>query len=88
MTRATRPALETVYGQLPDPKVVVAIGSCPATCNVFAGSPVVEGPLEQIVPVDIYVPGCPPRPHAIIGGIAQAIEYLAHYRERPSGGKR
>ena len=77
VTRTTRAALETIYGQLPDPKVVVAIGSCPATCNVFAGSPVIAGPLERIIPVDIYVPGCPPRPHAIIGGIAQAIEKLA-----------
>jgi Ni,Fe-hydrogenase III small subunit len=66
-----------VYAQLPDPKVVVAIGSCPASCNVFDGSPVIEGPLDRIVPVDIYVPGCPPRPHLIIEGIADAIELLA-----------
>jgi Ni,Fe-hydrogenase III small subunit len=77
VTRGTRAALETIYAQIPDPKVVVAIGSCPATCNVFAGSPVIEGPLERIVPVDIYVPGCPPRPHMIIAGIARAIDRLA-----------
>jgi membrane-bound hydrogenase subunit mbhJ len=76
VTRATRAALETIHAQLPDPKVVVAIGSCAATCNVFAGSPVIEGPVDRIVPVDVYVPGCPPRPHAIIDGIAQAIERL------------
>ncbi|HTU02797.1 MAG TPA: hypothetical protein VMG58_13305, partial [Candidatus Sulfotelmatobacter sp.] len=52
VTRATRPALEVVHGQLPEPKVVVAIGSCPATGNVFAGSPMIEGPLHRIVPVD------------------------------------
>jgi Ni,Fe-hydrogenase III small subunit len=62
---------------MPEPKVVVAIGSCPATCNVFAGSPCIDGPVDKIVPVDIYVPGCPPRPHAIIEGISQAIEKLA-----------
>ena len=77
VTRTTRAALETIYAQIPDPKVVVAIGSCPATCNVFAGSPVIEGPLDRIIPVDVYVPGCPPRPHAIIDGIAQAIDRLA-----------
>ena len=77
VTRNTRAALETVYSQMPDPKVVVAIGSCPASCNVFDGSPVIEGPLDRIVPVDIYVPGCPPRPHLIIKGIAEAIELLA-----------
>jgi membrane-bound hydrogenase subunit mbhJ len=74
VTRATRAALEVIHAQLPEPKVVVAIGSCPATCNVFAGSPVIDGPLDKIIPVDIYVPGCPPRPHAIIDGIARAID--------------
>jgi Ni,Fe-hydrogenase III small subunit len=77
VTRTTREALETIYAQMPEPKVVVAIGSCPATCNVFAGSPVIDGPVDKIIPVDIYVPGCPPRPHAIIEGISRAIEKLA-----------
>ena len=77
VTRTTREALETIYGQMPEPKVVVAIGSCPATCNVFAGSPMIDGPVDKIIPVDIYVPGCPPRPHAIIEGISRAIEKLA-----------
>lgn len=80
ITRTTREALETIYAQMPDPKVVVAIGSCPASCNVFAGSPVVDGPLDRITPVDVYVPGCPPRPHAIIEGIARAIGMLAERR--------
>ncbi len=79
VTRATRAALEMIYEQMPDPKVVVAIGSCPATCNVFAGSPLIAGPLDRIIPVDIYVPGCPPRPHLIIDGITHAIEKLAKW---------
>ncbi|HTX70168.1 MAG TPA: NADH-quinone oxidoreductase subunit NuoB [Thermoleophilia bacterium] len=77
VTRTTRPALETVFAQVPDPKVVVALGSCPASCNVFAGSPTVEGPLDRVIPVDVYVPGCPPSPDAIFAGIAQAIAILA-----------
>ena len=80
VTRTTRRALEIVYSQVPDPKVVVAIGSCPATGNVFAGSPVVEGPLDLIIPVDVYVPGCPPRPHSIIEGISRAIDRLVERR--------
>ena len=76
ITRNSRHALEAIYPQLPDPKVVVAIGSCPASCNVFAGSPLIDGPLDAIVPVTVYVPGCPPRPHAIIDGIARAIDVL------------
>jgi membrane-bound hydrogenase subunit mbhJ len=85
ITRNTRAALETVYAQLAEPKVVVAIGSCPASCNVFDGSPVIEGPLDKIVPVDIYVPGCPPRPHSIIEGIGRAIELLAEGRTVAGG---
>ena len=77
VTRTTCPALQTVYGQMPDPKVVVALGSCPASCNVFAGSPVVVGPLDRVMPVDVYVPGCPPRPDAILAGLAQAASLLA-----------
>ena len=67
--------------QIPGPKVVVAIGSCPATGNVFDGSPMIEGPVDRIIPVDVYIPGCPPRPHSIMDGIAQAIEILATRKE-------
>lgn len=82
VTRNTQAALAAIYAQMPGPKVVVALGSCPATCNVFAGSPVMAGPLERFLPVDVYVPGCPPRPDAIIEGIAKAVEILAQKRAR------
>lgn len=83
VTRTTCEALQTVYAQVPDPKVVVALGSCPASCNVFAGSPTIVGPLDRIIPVDVYVPGCPPRPDAIIAGIAEAVAILAGDKPRP-----
>lgn len=86
VTRATRDALEVVYGQIPAPKVVVAIGSCAATCNVFAGSPLVVGPVDRIIPVDVYVPGCAPRPHAIVAGVGRAIDLLASGERRRIGG--
>lgn len=85
VTRTTAAAVQTVYAQVPDPKVVVALGSCPASCNVFAGSPTVVGPLDRVIPVDVYVPGCPPRPDAIIGGIAEAVAILAGDKPRPDG---
>jgi Ni,Fe-hydrogenase III small subunit len=81
VTRATREALATVYAQIPAPKAVVAIGSCPASGNVFDGSPVIEGPVDRIIPVDVYVPGCPPRPGAVMEGIAQAVAVLAERAE-------
>jgi membrane-bound hydrogenase subunit mbhJ len=80
VTRGTRAALEAIYAQMPEPKVVVALGNCPATCDVFAGSPAVDGPLDHILPVDVYVPGCPPRPHDLIKGVAQAIAILTARR--------
>lgn len=83
ITRTTAQATQIVYAQVPDPKVVVAVGSCPASCNVFAGSPVVLGPLDRMLPVDVYVPGCPPRPDAIIAGIAEAVAILAD--KKPDG---
>jgi membrane-bound hydrogenase subunit mbhJ len=76
VTRTTREALATIYAQMPEPKVVVALGSCAASCNVFAGSPVIVGPVDTVVPVDVYVPGCPPRPNAIVEGIARAVALL------------
>jgi membrane-bound hydrogenase subunit mbhJ len=69
--------VKTVYGQVCGPKAVVAIGSCPASTNVFVDSRTVDGPLDKHIPVDVFVPGCPPRPDAIIQGIAKAAEILA-----------
>jgi membrane-bound hydrogenase subunit mbhJ len=70
-------AIKTVYDQVCGPKAVVAIGSCPATTNVFIDSRTLDGPLNLHVPVDVFVPGCPPRPDAIIQGVAKAAEILA-----------
>jgi Ni,Fe-hydrogenase III small subunit len=76
VTKRSRDALLAVYAQMPSPKAVVALGSCPATCNVYAGSPTVDGPLSKFIPVDVWVPGCPPRPQQILAGIARAAELL------------
>ena len=77
VTRNTLESVKTAYAEVYEPKAVVALGSCPASCNVFAGSPVIVGPLNKYIPVDVYVPGCPPHPDAIINGIARAAEILA-----------
>lgn len=82
LTLRTRQAVMDIYDQMPGPKAVVAIGSCPATGNLFAGSPTVLNGVESILPVDVYVPGCPPRPQAIIQGIQQAARLLAGGKTR------
>lgn len=77
VTHTSLQALKTVYGQVCNPKAVVAIGSCPASTNVFIDSRVLEGPLDKHIPVDVYVPGCPPRPDAILQGVARAAQIVA-----------
>jgi len=69
-----------VYEQTPDPKVVMAVGNCGIEGDVFYEAYSLVGPIDQIIPVDVYVPGCPPRPEAIIEGVVKAwakLETLA-----------
>ncbi|MCK5023417.1 MAG: NADH-quinone oxidoreductase subunit B family protein [Candidatus Aenigmarchaeota archaeon] len=68
--------IKTIYEQMPDPKYVIAYGTCPITKGVFYDGYNVEGPLDKIIPVDIYVPGCPPRPEALIDAIVKAMEKM------------
>jgi membrane-bound hydrogenase subunit mbhJ len=76
VSKKLAPRLRLVYEQMPEPKVVVCVGSCGTGGGVFYDSYNLEGPVDQIVPVDVYVPGCPPRPEAIIHGVVKAIEKL------------
>ena len=64
------PVLRQVYDQMPEPKWVIAMGDCASNGGVFNNYAVVQG-VDQIVPVDVYVPGCPPSPDALIYAIMQ-----------------
>jgi Ni,Fe-hydrogenase III small subunit len=66
------PLLKT-YEATPAPKLVVAVGECARTCGVFAGSYAIAGSVDQVIPVDAFVNGCPPEPAAILRGILIAI---------------
>ena len=66
------PLLKT-YEATPAPKLVVAVGDCARTCGVFQGSYAVAGSVDQIIPVDVFVDGCPPEPTDILRGILAAI---------------
>jgi membrane-bound hydrogenase subunit mbhJ len=83
VTKKAVGAVKTVYDQVCGPKAVIAIGSCPATTNVFIDSRTLVGPLDKHIPIDVYVPGCPPRPDAIIAGVAKAAEILAARGNNP-----
>lgn len=66
-------ALIKTYNATPDPKMVVAVGSCACSGGIFRDTYATNNGIDTIVPVDVYVPGCPPRPQAIVYGILQAI---------------
>lgn len=73
MTRQTAPAVRRVYEAVPDPKIVFAIGSCATGGGMWHDTYNVLGGANQVLPVDFYVPGCPPRPEAILHGVATAL---------------
>jgi len=65
--------LLNIYNQMPDPKIVVAIGACGCTGGIFRECYNVLGGVDNVVPVDVYVPGCSPKPEAIIDGIVLGL---------------
>jgi NADH-quinone oxidoreductase B subunit len=65
-----------IYEQTPEPKVVIAVGACAISKGVFHDAYNIAGPLDKIMPVDVYVPGCPPKPEAVLQGVVKAIEIL------------
>lgn len=62
-----------IYKQAPKPVLVVAIGACGCTGGIFADSYTFAGPVDKIIPVDAYIPGCPPKPEAILAGIVKLL---------------
>jgi NADH-quinone oxidoreductase subunit B len=69
------PVVRRLYDQMPDPKWVIAMGDCASCAGVFNNYAIVPG-VDEVVPVDIYVAGCPPRPEALIYGIIQLQEKI------------
>jgi NADH-quinone oxidoreductase B subunit len=84
VTRQARDRLRRIYEQMPDPKYVVAVGSCAISGGVFRGCYNIVGHVDEVIPVDVYVPGCPPTPEAIIDGIMKLVEHLKTRRKEVS----
>ncbi len=76
VTRQCAPRLKRIYEQMPEPKFVVAVGTCACSGGAFQGCYGVLGGVDKVIPVDVYIPGCPPRPDAIVAGIAKLLEKL------------
>jgi Ni,Fe-hydrogenase III small subunit/formate hydrogenlyase subunit 6/NADH:ubiquinone oxidoreductase subunit I len=76
VTRNMEQALRKTYDATPDPKVVVAVGACGISGGIFGTNYATVGAVDRVVPVDVYIPGCPPRPEALLHGILLAVGRL------------
>lgn len=76
ITRQVKDRLVRIYEQMPNPKFVIAVGSCALSGGVFKNCYNVYEGVDAVIPVDAYVPGCPPKPEAIIDGIVKLISKL------------
>ena len=76
VTRNMELPLRRTWEATPDPKLVVAVGDCARTCGVFAGSYAVVGSVDRVVPVDLFIDGCPPEPADVLRGILKALDRL------------
>jgi len=83
-----REILKNTYDQIPDPKVVIAVGICASSGGIFRECYNVMGGIDKVIPVDVWVPGCAARPEAIIDGVVKALGILEEKRKamkRPAG---
>jgi Ni,Fe-hydrogenase III small subunit len=80
VTRNMREALEFTHDAIPNPRWVVAVGDCARDGGVFAGSYAVVGGVSAVLPVDLHIPGCPPRPIEILRGLIALVETAAGRR--------
>lgn len=76
VTQQVKPRLQRIYDQMPEPKWVLAVGSCSCSGGIFSGAHNILGGIDKVLPVDMYITGCPCRPEAIIDGIVKLLEQV------------
>ena len=79
MTRNLEEAARRTYEAMPEPRLVVAVGACAISGGVFAGTYAGRDGIGEVLPVDVFVPGCPPRPEALIHGLLVAVGRMAPF---------
>lgn len=81
VTMKMMPVLLQIYSQMAEPKWVISMGACASTGGVFNTYPQIQG-VDQFIPVDVYVPGCPPRPESLIDGVLKIQQIIDGLAER------
>jgi Ni,Fe-hydrogenase III small subunit len=76
VTRQVKCRLQTIYEQMLEPKFVIAVGTCACTGGVFNRCYSVEGGIDKVIPVSVYIPGCPASPKTIIDGVVKLLKSL------------